>query len=174
MRKIPGFDGYFADRSGNVFSNKSGSLVRLTPAQQNRGYFVVRVRRDGKSHHLLVHRAVLMAYSPTNGKTELEVNHKDGVRTNNQLGNLEWCTRSQNLKHAYAELGRTNPMKGIASSRHPRARPVGRYDVRSGKLLKQYSSAVDAERDGYNRSSICDVVNGRREHHQGFIWSYLE
>ena len=62
-------------------------------------YLIVVLRRDGKSHTEQVHRLVAKTFLPCENYS-LDVNHKDGCRTNNTIENLEWCDRSYNLKHA--------------------------------------------------------------------------
>jgi hypothetical protein len=57
-----------------------------------------------------IHRLVAIAFIP-NPDNLKEVNHKDGDKENNSVTNLEWCTRSQNMKHAYL-MGLRVPNKG--------------------------------------------------------------
>jgi len=60
------------------------------------GYCYVKLRKDNKSHHNLIHRLVMRAFV---GISDLEVNHKDGIKTNNNLENLEYCTSQENQIH---------------------------------------------------------------------------
>lgn len=57
---------------------------------------------DNKKQTFRLHRLVMMAFNPVENMDELEVNHKDGNKKNNKLENLEWCTSSENQKHAFA------------------------------------------------------------------------
>lgn len=63
------------------------------------GYLFVVLRKDDKSKNHSIHRLVAKAFIP-NPKNCTDVNHIDGNKQNNCLYNLEWCTRSENLKHA--------------------------------------------------------------------------
>lgn len=62
-----------------------------------------------------LHRLVLMAFKPVENMESLEVNHIDGDKTNNKLENLEWCTASENQRHAF-DTGLQKPRRGSASN----------------------------------------------------------
>lgn len=104
------FGRYYINEKGEVFSlfSKYGKRTRplkLTPQARKDGYLQIRLRDEkGMSRMFLVHRIVAMTFIPN--KFELpEVNHKDGDKTNNSVENLEWTTRSDNLRHRYRILG---------------------------------------------------------------------
>lgn len=63
------------------------------------GYERVKLSKDSKSNLKYMHRLIATAFIP-NPNHYKEINHKDGCKTNNSIENLEWCTRSQNMKHA--------------------------------------------------------------------------
>lgn len=68
------------------------------------GYVQVELWMNNKSKSYNVHRLVAEAFIP-NPDNLPEVNHKDCVRSNNNVSNLEWCTNSYNTNYA-KELGR--------------------------------------------------------------------
>jgi len=87
----------------------------LQPWRNAAGYLAVGLWRDGRRKHMLVHRLVAIAFL---GKAPpgCEVNHKNGIKDDNRVENLEWVTQSENGKHAYDILGRrAAPSKGEAN-----------------------------------------------------------
>lgn len=56
----------------------------------------------------LVHRLVLSTFAPIENMELYDVNHKNGNKLDNRLENLEWCTRSENIKHSYKNGLQTN------------------------------------------------------------------
>lgn len=78
---------------------------RRVETKSKRGYLVVKVCIANKQFALSAHRLV---WTVVNGPIPdgLDVNHKDGDRTNNSPSNLELLSRGDNHRHAYRELGR--------------------------------------------------------------------
>lgn len=106
MRKITEFPGYFITENGEVFSIKYGSIRQLKPLQTIHGYLRVALCKNNKPHYRNIARLVA-EYFLDSWEGTLQVNHIDGVKTNNNLSNLEMCTPSENLKHAH-RLGLRN------------------------------------------------------------------
>ena len=73
---------------------------RLSVWIGNHGYYCAALRKEGKTHRVLLHRLVAMAFIP-NPENKRCINHIDGNKTNNSISNLEWCTHSENLFHGY-------------------------------------------------------------------------
>lgn len=109
-KDIPGYEGlYQVSNFGRVksmgrvsFSGPHYSTKRKYPSKVLKhrlicGYPKVPLCKDGIVTDWRVHRLVLLAFI---GESDLECNHKDGNRSNNNLNNLEYCTRSENVEHA--------------------------------------------------------------------------
>ena len=75
------------------------------------GYYRINLTKNGKQSHFLLHRLLALHFISNLDNLPC-VNHKDGNKLNNAINNLEWCTYSENEKHAY-DLGLKIPPLGI-------------------------------------------------------------
>jgi hypothetical protein len=98
MRQIKDFHDYLITLDGKVFSMIS--MKFLSPNNDGRGYMSVELYNNGISKRRLIHRLVAEAYLPNIKKKE-QVNHINGIKSDNCLLNLEWNTSSENNKHAF-------------------------------------------------------------------------
>jgi hypothetical protein len=99
--ELPNLSRYKVRDDGSIYSKYEAKL--LTPATTEKGYLQVSlILDDNTTTSYLVHRLVALAYLevPDNYK-ELQINHIDGVKSNNKVDNLEWCTNSENNEHAW-------------------------------------------------------------------------
>lgn len=88
----------------------------LKPLDNGKGYFRVKLTVKNKSKRVLLHRIIAEAFilNPENKKT---VNHLDGNKKNNSIDNLEWCSQSENILHAYKTGLKTVTQKQRDTSR---------------------------------------------------------
>ena len=98
-RTIENYSDYEVSNTGRVRSYKRGWLKYLI-LSKCKGYFRITLYNNGSFRRFFVHHLVLNAFV---GKCpdDYETNHKDGNKQNNNLFNLEWITRSENIKHAF-------------------------------------------------------------------------
>lgn len=102
-RDIKGFQGNVRSVDRWVGKNlkrflKGQSMLLSTDKD---GYLRIALKRNNKSYPKIVSRIVAETFIP-NPESKPTVNHKDGVKTNNCVSNLEWATHSENQKHKFA------------------------------------------------------------------------
>ncbi len=117
---VPGFQGYEVSNLGNVRSLKSNGRL-LSKREQPKGYLRVKLCKEGIESQHMIHRLVGMAFLP-GYKEELQINHINGVKSDNRVENLEWCDGSHNLQHSYDVLGRKPALEGKHHSPETRRR----------------------------------------------------
>lgn len=103
-KDVKGYEGlYQVSNLGKVKSlPKVGSVKEniLKNFIKDQGYLAVTVSKNDKRKTYLNHRLLAISFIP-NPENKLEVNHKNGIKDDNRVDNLEWCTHSENIKHAY-------------------------------------------------------------------------
>jgi len=98
-KDVPGYEGHYqVSNLGRVKSLKWSKERILKPRLDRVGYYHVGLCEGGERKSNLVHRLVMLAFV---GESDLQVNHKNGEKSDNRLENLEYCTSSENTQHAY-------------------------------------------------------------------------
>lgn len=98
-KDVPDYEGlYQVSDLGNIKSAYSNIILK--PSVDRYGYVRFSATKNKKQKTLRIHRIVMNVFNPT--KAFMQINHIDGNKANNALSNLEWCTDSENKKHAYA------------------------------------------------------------------------
>ncbi len=166
-RPIPGLPGYEASDDGYIWRNPhvvtkqdhrgndyniqtDGYWLCLTTTK--RGYVTVSI--GGKLRK--VHRLVALAFIP-NPDFKPEINHRDGIKNNNRVSNLEWETGKENVKHA-VENGLFNSLRG---SKHPHSKLTEEIvlEIRREYATKEISQTDLAKKYGVPQGRISCVVN---------------
>lgn len=167
-RDVPGYEGlYQVSDTGLVLSlprEGSGGKI-LRPDVTREGYHQARLCKGGEQKGWFVHRLVALAFLP-NPDLKREVNHIDGDKGNNRVGNLEWATRSENQQHAY-DMGLTSAPR----ARRANARAVRRSD---GAVYESVSQAARSLGKAWAVSTISECCNGKRRTCCGYGWRYEE
>lgn len=100
LKPISSYPSYYAGEDGTIWSDRYGSLRRMSPTPINSGYLCLHVFTDSGKPNRLVHILVAEAFLGPIPKG-MQVNHKNGDKLDNRPQNLEYVTPSENIKHAY-------------------------------------------------------------------------
>lgn len=171
-KDIHSYDGlYKVSNLGRVKSFHYGKENILTPCIDRCGYLSAGLSINGKMKKYTVHRLVCLAFLD-NPQNKLEINHKNGIKTDNRLENLEYCTASENRKHAYDNNLMIGARTGKFGSDNPSSKPVCRYS-KTGEYIDEFSGASEAARiTGLHRGHISDCCRGYLKSSGGYIWKY--
>lgn len=161
-KNIPNFSMYQASNFGRLRSlnyKRSGIIKVLNPSISNDGYLKTMLLNDsGKYNSCTVHKFITLAFYGSR-PPELEVNHIDGNKLNNNINNLEYCTRSENCKHAVriglweVKRGEKNGMAKLTQAQVDEAREAKRTKGRF------WGRNEMAKRFGINAKHLQRIVN---------------
>lgn len=167
-KNVMGYEGlYLIDSLGNVVScpRQQGSRFvnqyKILGTKVNRlGYKEVALSKGGKTKTVLLHR-LIATHFVDNPKNLPCVNHINGIKSDNRIENLEWCTRSQNTKHAYDNnLGgfRDFANAGLKAINEKTQYVLVRAIAPSGEELQFGSAKEAAEYIGTNNDEVTRAI----------------
>ena len=148
-KPIKDFPSYYVSNRGRVYSAKSKKY--LSPQVHKQGYLWVNIRNNGKTFHPMIHSLVAKSFIP-NPYGFTTVNHKNGIKSDNNVENLEWNTQRQNNIHAYKNG--LNPMKISLEERE---------DIKKLYATKRYSQYRLAKMFEVTQSEINKIINDKFE-----------
>ena len=169
---IDGFPNYYVTETGDIYSINylnTGRVHKLTPIN-NKGYLKICLSNNGKYKFFQIHRLVAEAFIP-NPENKPQVNHKNGIKTDNRVENLEWVTCKENIIHAFRVLGKKFPPRIQSGYKHPRAKIV--LQIKDNIIIAEYLSTREAHRKtNINQGHISECCLGKRNKAGKFQWRY--
>lgn len=160
---------YMISEHGHIYSKG----VRMKPALDKKGYLRTMLVLDGKAKTIKVHRIVAETFIP-NPENKPQVNHKNSIKSDNRVENLEWVTAKENVAHAI-ENGNFHHVAGwnkgielknsesIGTSKLTEKEVV---EIREKFEPRKYTRKMLADEYGVSPECIKDVVLKK-------TWSYL-
>lgn len=169
-KKVKGYVNYECSNLGRIKTHNwknTGKTRIMKPALDGCGYLrtVLKRESDGKLCTIKVHRIIAENWLVA-VKENLEVNHKNGIKTDNRIINLEWVTRSQNIQHSYDSLSKIR-LKGCLNP----AAIVNEKDVLEIRKnyktwIKQMKRKQIAHKYGISESALKSIISKR-------TWSHI-
>ena len=162
-KEIIGYEGLYSVSNTGLVKRVTTNKIKY-PSLNSWGYKVVSLSKSNtKLKTVLVHRLVAIHFidNPENKK---QVNHIDGIKTNNNVSNLEWKTRHENMTHAFKTGLNSNPVR----EKHNRAILTEEMYLKCVELRKQkltYAKIVEYIFDTYKikvgRTTINAALTGQ-------------
>lgn len=110
LKNYPGYEYSDTGLLRSINYKRTGKVRVLSPAKSTDGYLKTMLKGvDGRYHTIALHRVIMESELPKPAKHE--VNHKNGIKTDNRIDNLEWITHSANCKHSF-DMGLQKPKRG--------------------------------------------------------------
>ena len=166
LYEVPGYSRYMVSRNGEVYSLKNNKFLKLQ--KSTHGYYGVNLFNNKKKKYFGVHRLVAITFIE-NPLKKPEVNHINGIRTDNRVENLEWVTSSENQYHSIALNGIrfTNKMREELVKRNK-----GKFfgeNYHSKKVINTETGQVfNSQKEaaiyfGINHSTLGSMLCGRKK-----------
>ena len=169
---IENFPNYLISNRGNIKIVKT--LENRILFTKDDGYVSCPLTSNGKNYYKYVHRLVAEAFVP-NPNNKRQVNHKNGIKNDNSVENLEWVTPAENIRHAIETglLKYKKKEKDIKNSKHSKGEDANGSLLNPEKVIKirvlhetgEYKQVELAEMFGVNHRTINDVIKRRQWKH---------
>ena len=154
-------------RQNGTFHYHAGGKI-LVQNLDKYGYMRVSLHLNGKIKTIFVHRLVAEAFIP-NPENKPQVNHKDEVKTNNVVENLEWCTASYNVNFGTRNERSVQNRRYPKLGNHPRAKAIF-----CEELNKEFDCITSAGKElGIGRTSINQACTGKRKTAGKLHWRFI-
>ncbi|MDD6905465.1 MAG: HNH endonuclease signature motif containing protein [Finegoldia magna] len=134
----------------------------LKPATRKDGYQIVSLSdNEGKQKTYYLHRVVWEAVTGEPIPSNMQINHRNEIKTSNMITNLELVSQNENLNY------------GTRTQRQAKTRSKRVGAFKDGELVMVFQSTKEAGRQGFYSSMVSACCIGKIKKHRGYEWKYL-
>ena len=171
-QNIEDWEWYEISSFWNVKSNKKNKKWWLLSQELTKKWYLrVILCKNAIPKKFLIHRLVAQEFI-ANRENKPQINHKNGIRTDNRVENLEWVTASENVKHSIDYLWKKSPTLWNKYGKSPLSKKVGMYNA-YWLLIKVFESTTQAGTEGFESSNVSRCCNWKLPHVKWFIFKYI-
>lgn len=154
------------------FNKEDKTIKNLKPWKTHDWYYIIGLSKNQKQKTYRLHRLIAQVFLP-NPENKPQINHKDGIRDNNKIENLEWCTQSENAQHSYRELWRKYWWSGKEWELHWRSRCVWQFTL-DWILIKRRKWIRFMERElWYGENVVYYYIRSKIYIYDWYMWKYI-
>jgi hypothetical protein len=162
-KDVVGYEGVYKISScgklKRIYKTKKDSILKCSINQS--GYVCARIRINGGFKNIKVHRLVCIAFLE-NPLNKPHVNHKNGIKTDNRLENLEWVTPLENNTHALEtglvqKIGEKHSSAKLTTEQVLKIRELSSQGISGGKIAKIIGIV--------GRNHINDIIKRKKWRH---------
>jgi len=165
---IPNFSNYMASESGKI-KNKTTEYV-LEPCVNIYGYQRISLKNDqGKIKSIATHILVALTWIP-NPEKKATVNHKNKIKTDNRVENLEWATYKEQNVHKVQFDKENNIKNNIPKRGIWKCDPITKQRIKYYESISQFSMVLKGKARSCSSIALC--ASGKRNTAYGFFWEY--
>lgn len=177
-KSIKNYEGqYQVSNFGNIKSllnNKHNKIEKIMKQYKtNCGYMQIMLCNNKEKHQFLVHRLVAQAFI-LNLKDKPQVNHINGIKTDNRVENLEWVTHQENIIHAYKVLNRKSSFIGkvLYGNKNHNSKKIIQYNNKGEEIERFKAISYACKKYNISNASISNCLRGKSKTAGKFIWRY--
>lgn len=155
---------YQISNLGRIKSFKYNTPKILAPYVNSTGYVMAYLQKGPKRKGFLLHRQIAIHFIP-NLENKPCINHRNGIKTDNSLSNLEWCTYSENMKHAFDNGLNKHTDQWRETMKENGTKLI---NPKTGKILRSIKEL--AVMIGKDRSCVSRMLSGENKNITGFTY----
>ena len=157
-KNIKGYEGlYQVSDCGRVKSLISNKILKQV-VNKSTGYSQITLHKNGEVKTFSVHRLVALAFIP-NPDNLPQINHKNEIKTDNVVENLEFCDATYNCNYG---------------TKNDNIRKKTKQYTLDGKCVRSWKSLTEIQQTlGFKKSNLSNCCNGVIPHAYGYVWKYV-
>ena len=168
--KFRDFTKYEVFEDGRIWSYSHNKWLK--PLTNPSGYQSVMLSdNEGKIKRYYLHRVVWESVTGKPIPPNMEINHRNEIKTSNMITNLELVSHKENINFGTRNVRASKSISKVLKNNLNISKSVGAFQ--NGELVMKFDSTNEAGRNGFDQGNVASCCRGERKTHKGFEWRYI-